>query len=210
MSAPDNDNGSSLIDLATVTALFTALVYFTGWSYAYHYFGHFKLGLLKLDIPTEYFFLYGFWVFKTWWWGIVPYGVGLLLLGLIEPQISAPLTRIKTTWPLLLKQLQIFSVIIVFFLAWWLSSISANWHLHKQQNMGFTACPLVRIWPKTPLPGDATLKELYGEFSEGVYRLLLESKDTLFLFKLPPDGKPARLPIIELPREEIKMLRVLP
>ena len=65
MSAPnDRTAGPLLLDLATVMALITALVYFTGWTYAYHYFGHFKLGLLTLEIPTEYFFVYGFWVFK--------------------------------------------------------------------------------------------------------------------------------------------------
>lgn len=69
MSAPsDRTAGPLLLDLATVMAIITALVYFTGWTYAYHYFGHFKLGLLTLEIPTEYFFVYGFWVFKAWWW----------------------------------------------------------------------------------------------------------------------------------------------
>jgi hypothetical protein len=57
MSAPsDRTAGPLLLDLATVTALITALVYFTGWTYAYHYFSYFKLGLLTLEIPTEYFF----------------------------------------------------------------------------------------------------------------------------------------------------------
>ena len=210
MREPDKKNGPFLFDLATVTVLVTALVYFTGWTYAYHYFGYFKLGLLTLDIPSEYFFVYGFWVFQTWWWGIIPYGVGLLLLALIKPRISAPLTSVKTTWLLLLKQLQISAVVIAFILAWWLSSISANWYLQKQLHMGFPAYPLVRIWPKAPLPEDATLKELYEEFSGGVYRLLLESKDVLFLFKPRQDCKLARMPIVELPKNEIKLMRVLP
>jgi hypothetical protein len=51
---------------------------------------------------------------------------------------------------------------------------------------------------------------LYGELPNGVYRLLLENRETLFLFKLPTDGKPARLPVIELPLKEVKLLRVLP
>ncbi|MFO1371390.1 MAG: hypothetical protein U1F42_03020 [Candidatus Competibacteraceae bacterium] len=211
MSAPsDRTAGLLLFDLATETALVTALVYFTGWTYAYHYFGHFKLGLLTLEIPIEYFFVYGFWVFKTWWWLVIPYGLGIVLLAFYEPRLSPRLDRIKTERPRLLKQLQVFVVLLAFLLAWWLASVSAGWFYQEQQDKGFTAYPLVRIWPNTPLPEDTALKELYGELPSGVYRLLLENRETLFLFKLPSDGKPARLPVIELPLKEVKLLRVLP
>ena len=101
-------------------------------------------------------------------------------------------------------------VLLAFLLAWWLASVSAGWYYQGQQDNGFTAYPHVRVWPNPPLPEDATLKELYGELPDGVYRLLLENRETLFLFKLPSDGKPARLPVIELPLREVKLLRVLP
>jgi hypothetical protein len=210
MSAPnDRTAGPLLLDLATVMALITALVYFTGWTYAYHYFGHFKLGLLTLEIPTEYFFVYGFWVFKTWW--LILYGLVVLLLWYCEPRLSPRLDWLKPKRPrLLIKQLQILVVLLAFLLAWWLASVSARWYYQEQQGNGFTAYPHVRVWPNMPLPEDANLRELYGELPNGVYRLLLENRETLFLFKLPPDGKPARLPVIELPLKEVKLLRVLP
>ncbi len=211
MSAPnDRTAGPLLLDLATVMALIAALVYFTGWTYAYHYFGHFKLGLLTLEIPTEYFFVYGFWVFKAWWWLVIPYGLGIVLLALYEPRLSPWLDRIKTRRPRLLKQLQVLGVLLAFLVAWWLASVSAAWYYQEQQDNGFSAYPQVRVWPNPPLPEDATLKEFYGELPDGVYRLLLENRETLFLFKLPPDGNPARLPVIELPLKEVKLLRVLP
>lgn len=211
MSAPsDKPAGPLLLDLATVMALITALVYFTGWTYAYHYFGHFKLGPLTLEIPTEYFFVYGFWVFKTWWWLVIPYAFGIVLLAFYEPRLSPRLDRIKTERPRLLKQLQILGVLLAFLAAWWLAAVSAGWYYQEQQNNGFSAYPRVRVWPNPPLPEDATVKELYGELPNGVYRLLLENKETLFLFKLPPDGKPARLPVIELPLKEVQLLRILP
>ncbi|MBL8252034.1 MAG: hypothetical protein JNJ76_00345 [Candidatus Competibacter sp.] len=211
MSAPNDRTARPLLlDLATVAALITALVYFTGWTYAYHYFGHFKLGLLTLEIPTQYFFVYGFWVFKTWWWLVIPYGLGIVVLALYEPRLSPRLDRIKTERPRLLKQLQVLMVLLAFLLAWWLAAVSAVWFYQDQQNTGFPAYPHVRVWPNAPLPEDATLKELYEELPGGVYRLLLEGKETLFLFKLPADRKPARLPVIELPSKEVKLLRVLP
>ncbi len=211
MSAPNERTaGPLLLDLATAVALITALVYFTGWTYAYHYFGRFKLGLLTLEIPTEYFFAYGFWVFKTWWWLVIPYGLGILLLAFYEPRLSPRLDRIKRERPRLLKQLQILVVLLAFLVAWWLAAISAGWYHQEQQDNGFLAYPHVRVWPNEPLPEDAAVKELYGELPDGVYRLLLENRETLFLFKLPADGKPARLPVIELPLKEVKLLRVLP
>lgn len=211
MSAPnDRTVGPLLLDLATVTALITALVYFTGWTYAYHYFVHFKLGLLTLEIPTEYFFVYGFWVFKAWWWLVIPYGLSVLLLAFYEPRLSPWLDRLRTERHRLLKQLQALMVLLAFLLAWWLASVSAGWYYQEQQDNSFLAYPHVRVWPNTPLPEDATLKELYGELPNGVYRLLLENRETLFLFKLPADGKPARLSVLELPLKEVKLLRILP
>ncbi len=199
MSAPgDRTAGLLLLDLATVMAIITALVYFTGWTYAYHYFGHFKLGLLTLEIPAEYFFVYGFWVFKTWWWLVIPYGLGIVLLAFYEPRLSPRLEWVKAERPRLLRQLQIFAVLLAFLVAWGLAAVSAGWFYQDQQHNGFSAYPYVRVWPNTPLPEDATLKALYEELPSGVYRLLLENKETLFLFKLPADGKPARLPVIEL------------
>jgi hypothetical protein len=94
--------------------------------------------------------------------------------------------------------------------AWWLASSSAKCFYQEQQDNSFSAYPHVRVWPNPPLPEDGSLRELYGELPNGVYRLLLENRETLFLFKLPPDGKPARLPVIELPLREVKLLRVLP
>lgn len=211
MSVPsDKPAGPLLLDLATITALITALVYFTGWTYAYHYFGRFKLGLLTLEIPTEYFFVYGFWVFRTWWWLMIPYGLGIVLLAFYEPRLSSRLDRLRTERPRLLKQMQILVVLLAFLLAWWLAAVSAGLYYRKQWDLSFSNYPHVRVWPNTPLPEDTTLKALYEELPSGVYRLLLESKETLFLFKLPADGKPARLPVIELPLKEVKLLRVLP
>jgi len=46
------------IELGTILALLVPLLYTAGWSYACHYFERFHLGLLGLNIPREYFFLY--------------------------------------------------------------------------------------------------------------------------------------------------------
>ncbi|MCW5198778.1 hypothetical protein VU06_03425, partial [Desulfobulbus sp. F3] len=59
---------ASLIETGVITTgVATALLYITGWSYAYHYFQCFHLGLIGLEIEREYFLLYGFWVCKARW-----------------------------------------------------------------------------------------------------------------------------------------------
>lgn len=55
---------SFLIDVGTVITLLAALLYTAGWAFAYHYYDKFHLGLIGLDIPREYFFVYSFWVIR--------------------------------------------------------------------------------------------------------------------------------------------------
>ena len=54
----------SWFETGTVTALLVPLFYTAGWSYAYHYFERFNLGLTGLEIPGEYFFVYSFWTIR--------------------------------------------------------------------------------------------------------------------------------------------------
>jgi hypothetical protein len=58
---------AGLIDIGVISGVFVALLYTAGWSYAYHYFQRFHLGLIGLEIEREYFLLYGFWVCQARW-----------------------------------------------------------------------------------------------------------------------------------------------
>lgn len=58
---------AGLIDIGVISGISVALLYTAGWSYAYHYFQCFHLGLIGLEIEREYFLLYGFWVCKARW-----------------------------------------------------------------------------------------------------------------------------------------------
>ncbi len=196
--------GAVLLDLATAMALITALVYATGWTYAYHYFGHFELGLLMLEIPYQYFFMYGFWVFKDWWWLLA------LLYAFVAVLIPALMFRLR--WlglerPWLLKQAQVLIVLLAFLLAWWMAAASADRFFHEQQREGFTAYPHVRVWPKKPLPENSRLRKVYEALPEGGYRLLLQNRGKLFLFKTPRDGKPVRPAVIQLALSEARVIK---
>lgn len=68
------------LEVGTVTALLVPLFYTAGWSYAYHYFEHFNLGLIGLDISKEHFFLYSYWTVKDQFWLFLMVLGGYLLM----------------------------------------------------------------------------------------------------------------------------------
>ena len=71
------------VDVATWLAFIATWLYTAGWSFAYHYFDRFHVGLLALEIPKEDYFLYSFWVLQDHWgWALVSYlmGMGYLVL----------------------------------------------------------------------------------------------------------------------------------
>lgn len=53
---------SLLFYLIAVSALVIGLVFFTGWAYAYHYFTHFKPGLLAPKLPVVTYPGFRLWV----------------------------------------------------------------------------------------------------------------------------------------------------
>ena len=56
------------LDITATVTLITALIYAGGWSYAYHWYDRFDLGLIGLGIPLQYHLMYGFWVLQSFWW----------------------------------------------------------------------------------------------------------------------------------------------
>ena len=184
-------------------------VFFVGWAYAYHYFTHFKLGLLALKLPVVTYLGFSFWVFQAWWWLLVPYVLWVVGLALREPRLSSWLERAKTDRPRLLKHVQVIAALLAFLLAWWVTEIGAGRFFRAQQANRFSDLPLVNVWPAAPAADD-TLRELYAELPTGVYRVLLEDRERLFLFKLPAEHQAAPIAVIELPWREVKAVRMLP
>ena len=198
--------GLWLFDMAAGMALIAALIYATGWTYAYRYFQRFGLGLLELDIPHQYFLMYGFWVYKAWWWLMVLfYALALFLLlklyGWSNDQGQNGVVA---------KQAQLVLVLVVFVLGAWLGGKQADDYYVTQQKQGFSAFPHVRVWPKQTRSEHKPLTRFYAEAPSGDYRLLLHSDRHVYLIKPPPDGKPARLAVSVLPLGQLEALRVLP
>ncbi len=197
----------SMLDIATIITLFGALIYTTGWTYAYHYFGHFKLGLLTTEIPNHYFLMYGFWVLKTWWWLVALF---YLLFIFSTLYLKPVLKNSSEKGRILALHLQNLAILIAFVLAWWLAVKQAQDYYLEQQHQGFTAYPLVRVWPKTTESGHEKLRNLYQTLPKAEYRLLLQTREKLFLIKPPQDRKPARPAILQLNQLETNAMKILP
>ena len=206
MTDQPKPSGAWLFDIAASLGIATALIYATGWTYAFQYFDHLGLGLLGLDIPREYLLMYGFQVFKAWWWLVI--GYYLLALAILSGLHGW--SRRPDRGGILARQVQVVLVLIAFIASGWLARKQAADYYAEQQGKGFTAFPYVRVWPKQKNNADQSLQMLYGALPKGDYRLLLQDKQRLYLIKLPRDGKPARLAVAELAQEAVDLVRVIP
>ncbi len=74
-SAASASSPFGFMDIAGWAPLITALLYTAGWTYAYDYYANFRIGVLALDIPLQYYLIYGLWVFQQSWLWVV--GIGL-------------------------------------------------------------------------------------------------------------------------------------
>lgn len=203
------------VEAGTVTALLVPLFYTAGWSYAYHYFERFNLGLMGLDITKEYFFLYSFWTVKDRFWLFVPALVGYLALyvlakaGMRHLEAWARGPRLKTvirTLPALLVPLMIFSLFGLFYMFG--AQAAAN-HFDWQQNHDFKSYQRVKVWAKAPETstfGNA----VKAEWSKGCFRLLMSTKDHVYLFYTAyPVDPEDKIPTDIIPFDKIEMLRIL-
>lgn len=226
MPNPDEFKARSfLIDLGTVVTLMVALFYTAGWSFAYHYFDKFHLGMNGLDIPKEYLFEYSFWVVRD---QLFLAFAALLLTVLLYFAVKFCFQKAKKamkTKPddqgkefggkvdlflaagLLLAPVMIF---LVFWQFYHLGTLYASSLYEKQALNGFDSYPRVKVFLKE-VP-DA-FKEKAEEWEKGCHKLLLRNKDFLYLFKpqiYKPDNPKNISPTDIVPQGDVKAVRVLP
>ncbi|MCB2262258.1 MAG: hypothetical protein LGR52_04865 [Candidatus Thiosymbion ectosymbiont of Robbea hypermnestra] len=192
-------NNPRILDLGVAVTLATALVYTAGWSYAYHWYDRFELGLIGLGIPFEYHFMYGFWVLQSFWWLILAIAgmVALTYWARVDPVLDL-MARTALLWGLL-----------VFVLFYYMGGAVARADYRDHREAGFGHYPLVRIW-STLDPGDAParLRGLPQDLIAGNYRLLLQTAQSLYLIR--PDRDGGQIPTLQLPRNQIRALRRIP
>lgn len=193
----DARSRSPALDLTVLLGLGTALIYTAGWAYAYHWYGNFNLGIIGLDIPLEYFLMYGFWTARAHWWLVLVYAVGVALWLFLRERLQPWLWRAAPVW-----------VLFLFWLAYALGGQAARTDYATHQRNGFACYPLARLGGlKSEDKRTATLHDLAEQLSERDYRLLLQTKGLLVLIKPKPQTAP--VPVV-VPLSSIDVLRVTP
>jgi len=186
----------------SIPALTTGLIYLMGWSYAFVFYDQFHLGLLSLDIPGQYFIIYGFWILqKHGWWLVVPY-VGILISWWwLQHTIQIPHRWLAASIPIL--------ILLAFITVYQLARFSAVQQFHELQATDYSPYPriVVSLKANAPQAETAAIKEL---LISGCYRLLLENRGQLFLFYSHADAPQARMPTLKVPVGQVEWMQVLP
>ena len=210
--------GSGII-ITLLTSLFIALIYTTGWSYAYHYFERFHLGLLALDIPREYFFLYGFLALKEKFFKVLflfilvtvfVFGYWVMARRRISKnQRNSPtLTALrKSLYGSVTTVIILPAVTLLLFMTFYsIGSSVADSLFEKEVKSDFRSYPGVRVWLTT----DAEHKTdaIAQEWQKGCYRLLMKNKENLYLFY--PGQLDYKLPTEVIPSNQVRYMRILP
>lgn len=182
-------------------SLLTAWLYFTGWSYAYAYFDHFRIPLLMVDLPIEHVFVYGGLVlWKNWL-------LATLLLFLLAAITWGCCYSASLFGRFGLSAIAVALVLLVFTLGrlGGLSTASDDFQIQRAND--FPAYPRVRLALANDAPSlDA--KSMADLISSDCGRLILHNQDRLFLIR-PVRDNPLDLDTFVLPWSETAALRVI-
>jgi hypothetical protein len=196
MSTSPRTASPPAIDIAAAVALLAALIYAAGWSYAYHWYDRFNLGLIGLGIPFECHFMYGFWVLRAFWW----------LVLLVAALLTAALIYWSRVGPKLVPAAPVW-VPLAFVPVYWLGGLAAAGDYRDHKPSGFERWPWVRVWTTADPDAPAKLQAVQQDLAAGRYRLLLQTAQSLYPIKPKEGGEVATL---QLSRDRVRALRRIP
>jgi hypothetical protein len=190
------------LDVTLIISLTAALIYVSGWAFATAYFAEFQLGLISLDIPHHYFFMYGFWVIKAYWYGLILlYALWLGLQYALNAMVQPYAAYLKLAAPIV--------ILLLFWLLYSLGHQLAQDRFNAQQAADYPSYPAVQIWLTTDAKTPESLRTLARQLQQTCYRLLFHNKDNAFVFR-PKRGLPGNLSVTAVPQHNIRSLRLLP
>jgi len=200
---------SSLLDVGSITIFLIALFYTSGWSFASFYYSKFHLGLIGLNIPKEYLFIYVFWAIKDQPFLFVVFLLSDILLYFLlrfffQKAKNAKNDKRKHNIFLAVGLFLIPIVIFLLFLeCYHLGKYGASILYEKEALQNFQGYPRVKVWLKKEVADE--MKEKAAEWEKGCYKLLLRNNEYLYLFK-PGNSNPTDI----IPQSDVEAVRVLP
>ncbi len=186
----------------SLPALTTGLIYVTGWGYAYNYFEYFNLGLLSVNIPGQYFIMYGFGVLREHGWLPVAYLVIVAVWWASGKYTQSLQSIIAILMPIV--------ILLLFVGAYQLASESAKEDFLAQRDSHYAAYPSAKIWLKSGKETEQTkLQAIADSLSSGCYRLLLENQGKALLFYSHEDMHDVQPTVLHIPTGQIRAMQIL-
>jgi hypothetical protein len=179
-----------------------ALMYASGWLWLLFFMSHFQASMFIIDVPVEFYLLYGFSVFIYALSLIIP----ILLLTFVLKFFYNPLsTFLRGSRALVLFVLVVAVAMIV------MAKFAANHEYERQRKSDFSEYhPRVQVWLKPTTGDDSAIADLTAFLSNGCYRLLVQNQNMLLLFAHPPGMQLKRWPVIAMSLDEVIALQGLP
>jgi hypothetical protein len=182
--------------------LLVSLCYTAGYAYAYHYFKHFSLGLIDLDILNGYFLMYGLQTIKHQLLPIIIIFFIVVLFIFLIQALSIKYVKKNLTLALLLPLIS-----CIFFVFYIVGEKTGNEVYAYQQENDFPSYFRAEVWTQAPKNAKYG-KEMENAWQSGCYRLLMQNEDYLFVFRsMTNKGK---IPTDMIPKDKVSLVRVLP
>jgi hypothetical protein len=201
----DNDPGPTLGEIIASAAfalgLITAWLYVAGWTYAYYYLDRFRIPLLLVDLPREHLFVYGGLIVRKN--PSTAVGVSILLVAAVAALFvfRRQLGRTGITGLLVL------GVLVLFLLARLAGTATAAADFALQRGSDYRVYPRV-VLETGSVATNAEVAKDPAMVRSGCARLVLASKDRLFLIRPVKGAADLELHTVVVPWSDIKALRI--
>jgi len=196
----------NLSETASFLIVIFALLYTAGWSFAYHYFSHFNVGLSALELPKENYFIYSYWVVADNK-GILFFGGACLSGGMwrLTYMIQQRAKQSSTQLYLFLIILPIL-ILSLFAVSYHLGISTADRKFKIQKKNFYSSYPCIEIF----ITHGETPNKLTQSLTSGCYRQLIQNKDKVFVFKPIKSAPQAEISTIVIPISQVHAMRLLP
>ena len=189
----------TVIEMTSIISIYTAITYLLGWTYASTWFDSFNVGMIGLNLSLEYVLNYGFWVIKNQW--------ECALILLTSPILGYYIWRryIRQKLSDIAIVLLPTAMLCLFIATYEVGQIAADSQLEVEQAT-YNSLPYVKVLLNQKDPENEKTIKLSEQLQSREYKLLLQTKDHIYLFKPTTQAKPAT---IVIPFSQIKSMKIL-
>ncbi|CAN2043202.1 conserved membrane hypothetical protein [Candidatus Magnetomoraceae bacterium gMMP-1] len=193
-------------DIAALLICVASLLYVAGWAFAYNYFDKFGVGLLSLDLPKEYYIIYGFWTIQNQWAVLLYILAFYVIISLAPIEFTVNLHENMNRFKALTFILLVLLAVLIFSIDYKLGERTAENIFEKQRAGDYSAYPRVEVHLSEKAAGISDRVNL----EKGCYRLLLENKGRLFVFRSFAKMPGADLATLVIPESQVEAWNILP